>query len=61
MKRKNPRPQKNEHLLDVVKECIESGRYLSCVHLEQREEERWITRREVLHVLLTGFHEKKRR
>ena len=59
MKRKNPRPQKIERLLDVIKQCIESGRYLSCLHLELREEERGITRREVLNVLLTGFHEKK--
>ena len=29
------------------------------MHLEQRESERDITRREVLDVLLRGFHEKK--
>lgn len=60
MKRKTTRPPKIDRLLDIVKECIKTGRYLSCLHLEQREDERGITRREVLHVLLHGFHEKKR-
>ncbi len=58
MKLKNPRPLKIDCLLDVVKKCIESGRYISCLHLEQREEERNITRQEVLYVLLHGRHEK---
>ncbi len=60
MKRKTSRPPKIDHLLDIVKKCIELGRYISCLHLEQREEERGITRREVLHVLLNGFHEQKK-
>lgn len=53
------RPPKIPNLLKVVKACIESGRYRSCLHLEQREMERNITRREVLYVLKTGFHEQK--
>lgn len=59
MKRKIDRPPKIDRLPDLIKHCIESGRYLSCLHLEQRESERGITRREVLYVLLNGFHEKK--
>ena len=59
MKGKNPRPSKIGNLFDVIKKCIQLGKYISCLHLEQREEERKITRREVLHVLLNGFHEKK--
>jgi hypothetical protein len=46
MKGKNPRPSKIGNLLDVIKKCIELGKYISCLHLEQREEERKITRRE---------------
>ena len=56
---KSRRPAKIPNLLDIVKNCIETGRYRSCLHLEQREVERSITRREVLYVLLNGFHEKK--
>ena len=56
---KNTRPIKVHNLLKLIKECIESGRYRSCLHLEQREMERKITRREVLYVLMHGFHEKK--
>lgn len=59
MNRKSIKPLKIDRLLGRVRECIESGRYLSCLHLEQREGERGITRREVLDVLLHGFHEKK--
>lgn len=54
------RQDKLPNLLDLIKNCLESGNYRSCLHLEQRELERNITRREVLHVLLNGFHEKKK-
>lgn len=60
MKSKDARPPKLDKLLEIVKKCIESENYLSCLHLEQREKERQITRREVWHVLLNGFHEKKK-
>ena len=56
---KKTRPEKISDLLDVIKDCIDTGRYRSCLHLEQREDERNITRREVLYVLRNGFHEKK--
>lgn len=56
---KPKRPLKVQNLLELIKECIETGRYRSCLHLEQRERERSITRREVLYVLKHGFHEKK--
>jgi len=59
MKSKKKRPAKISNLLGVIKDCIETGRYRSCLHLEQRELERNITRREVLYVLRNGFHEKK--
>ena len=59
MKSRKSRPPKIDDLLSVIKTCIEAGRYFSCLHLEQREDERNITRREVLHVLRNGFHEKK--
>jgi len=59
MKQKKIRPPKVSNLLKFIRECIDSGRYRSCLHLEQREVERNITRREVLYVLKTGFHEQK--
>lgn len=59
MRSKSNRPDKIDNLLELIKECISSGRYRTCIHLEQREKERKITRREVLYVLKHGFHEKK--
>lgn len=59
MRLKSTRPIKIINLLELIKECIESGRYRSCLHLEEREMERKITRRDVLYVLMHGFHEKK--
>ena len=59
MKKPKNRLPKIPDFLNVVRVCIEQGRYLSCLHLQQREIERDITRREVLYVLLHGFHEKK--
>jgi hypothetical protein len=59
MKPKGPRPEKIRNLLAVVKDCIKDGRYRSCMHLDQREKQRNITRQEVLYVLSHGFHEKR--
>ncbi len=49
MKRKTPRPPKIDH----GQECVEWGRYLSCLHSEQREDQRGITRREVFRCSFT--------
>jgi hypothetical protein len=52
------RPLKTLDLLTVIRRCIRDGKYLSCLHLEEREIKREITRKEVLYVLEHGYHEK---
>jgi hypothetical protein len=52
------RTSKVENLLERVRSCIESGRYLDTVHAAVRKGERGITRPEILYVLKHGYHEK---
>lgn len=46
--------------MKVVRQCLEEGRYLDTRHALVRKYERNITRLEILQVLKTGFHEKKK-
>lgn len=55
-----PRQDKLVDLLDVVRTCIAEGRYLDTRHATQRGAEREITRPEILYVLKTGHHEKRK-
>ncbi len=54
------RPTKINNLIAVVGKCLDEGRYLDTRHATERQEERSITRPELLKVLRTGFHEKKK-
>jgi hypothetical protein len=54
------RPDKLVDLLDVVRTCIAEGRYLDTRHAARRGMEREITRPEILYVLKSGFHEKRK-
>ena len=54
------RPPKISNLLEAIQKCIEDGRYLDTRHASHRQAERDITRPEILRVLRTGFHEKKK-
>jgi len=53
-------PQKLLNLMSTIKDCIEEGRYLDTRHALERQIERTITRPEILYVLKTGYHEKKK-
>lgn len=57
---RNRRPPKVNNLLERVRSCIDSGRYLDTVHSSDRTKERQITRPEILHVLSHGYHEKSK-
>jgi hypothetical protein len=46
--------------MEAVREHLERGRYLDSRHAHLRQSERNISRPELLYVLRTGFHEKKR-
>lgn len=49
---------KIEHLIDKVRECVQSGRYLDTYHSQARQFERGVARYEITDVLVHGFHEK---
>ena len=53
-------PTKVPNLLEDVHSCLDRGRYLDTRHVTERKLERSITRTEILYVLRTGFHEKKK-
>lgn len=54
------RPQKLKNILDVIKLCIEEDRYTLTTHALIRQKERKINVAEVLHVLKTGYEDKKK-
>ncbi len=43
-----------------IRECLDTGKYLDTRHATERQAERDITRPEILRVLRTGFHEKRK-
>ena len=54
------RPPKISNLMGTIRKCIEEGRYLDTRHASQRQAERDVTRPELLHALLNGYHEKRK-
>ena len=57
-RRKNP--PKHQDVLEEIRNCLSSGRYLDTRHARKRKEERAISLPEVLYVLGNGFQEKRR-
>ena len=54
------RPDKITDLLSKVKECIEKENYFVTTHAFVRQSQRMISLPESLHVLKTGYEEKKK-
>lgn len=54
------RPHKKVDLLSLIHQNIESGSFVEMVHARQRQNEREIILPDILHVLMTGYHEKKK-
>lgn len=54
------RPEKIKEVLSKIKECIEKGNYFVTAHAFIRQGERMISLPESLHVLETGYEEKKK-
>ena len=52
------KPKKLASVLDTIKKCIESGRYVLSKHALDRQNEREISLPETLHVLKNGYEEK---
>lgn len=54
------RPTKHSDVLALVKACVDAGNFFDTRHATDRQNERAITRLEVIHVLKNGHHEKKK-
>ena len=53
------RPEKLNDVLERAKRCIEMGKYIATFHAECRQLERDITLPDALHVIKTGYRDKK--
>lgn len=53
------RPSKLENVLEIAKDCIQTGRYLPTFHAECRQLERDITLQDALYVITNGYREPK--
>ncbi|MCE5318932.1 MAG: DUF4258 domain-containing protein [Parachlamydia sp.] len=56
---KPKRPEKLENVLEHAKSCIDKGNYIATFHAECRQLERDITLLDALHVIKTGFRDKR--
>ncbi len=54
------RPPKLENVLEAIRNCIEEDRYTLTTHALIRKQERKFDVAEVIHVLKTGYEEKKK-
>ena len=54
------RQEKKNNLLSLIHQCIEAGSFVETVHAQQRQREREIILPDILHVLMTGYHEKRK-
>ena len=54
------RPEKIGNVVEKVKECIAEGKYILTVHAFDRQTERSINLPATLHVLKTGYEEKRK-
>jgi len=57
---KTKKPEKFENVLEEIKKCIQEGKYALTVHALVRQSERRINLAETLHVLKTGYEEKRK-
>ena len=54
------RPDKHDDVVRLVQSCVTSGNFTDTTHAEQRKGQRKITRLEIVSVLESGYHEKKK-
>ncbi len=54
------KPKKIDRLLETIRDFISSGRYREAAHAAQRQTERKIILPIIIHVLMTGRHEKSK-
>ena len=58
--KRKQRPSKNEDVLARVREHLDAGTYLDTRHATDRKHERKINLPEAIHVLRSGYHEKRK-
>lgn len=51
---------KIKDLLEVIRNHIENGNFIDTRHAELRKKQRKILTRDVVYILMNGFHEKKK-
>lgn len=54
------KPEKLQNVLEEIKKCIQEGKYILTVHALDRQNERTINLPATLHVLKTGYEEKRK-
>lgn len=54
------KPQKLKNLLETIRECISKDRYTLTTHAFIRQKERKISVSDIVHVLKTGYEEKRK-
>jgi hypothetical protein len=54
------RPPKISNVMNIVHRCLREGRYLDTRHAFERQQERLISRIEIIQVLKRGYHEKRK-
>lgn len=54
------RPEKMLDVLKKARACIEARRYYDTTHAQQRKHQRAVSLAEILYVLRSGYHEKRK-
>ena len=54
------KPLKAENVLEMINKCLEEDKYTITTHAHIRQKERKINISEIVHVLKTGYEEKKK-
>lgn len=54
----NRRPEKLKNLLQIIRDCLNKGKYRDTSHAVEQKNERHISLPEIIYVLKNGWHEK---
>lgn len=54
------KPEQKNNLIELIRDCIEQGKYIMTEHALERLNERDISLNDVEYILKTGFHERRK-
>jgi len=57
---KKKRPEKIPSVLELVRDCVKTGKYRETAHASYRKHQRKIILPDIVDVLYDGFHEKRK-